>query len=162
MPLGKQITQVQVQFLTSATATVASVSSNIQVNNFDIEPIHEAIGDNPVHIKSENGTILPYKLNSRVKFSFDFDSTLQPKTMRELYNLFIDYSTIDRRIRIYPNTAGSAPATGDFVEVQLENAMSYRVKYTNTVGRLSPSIKLISKSLASSLPSSFSFTTATG
>jgi hypothetical protein len=161
MPLGRQITKVQLQFLTSATASSASASKNINVSNFDIEPMHETIGDNPVYTKSENGTILPYKLNSRVKVSFDFESTLQPQTMLELYNLFIDFSIIDRTIRLYPNVAGSA-TSADYVDVQLENPMSYKTKYTNTVGRFSPSIKLISKSLASSLSSSFKFTSATG
>jgi hypothetical protein len=157
MPLGKQITKVSLAFLTSATASTPTTSVAFSVNNFTIEPTHETLGDNPMNVKSENGTILPYTLRSRVKFSFNFDKSIESDKMRSLFNLFIDYSVIDRRMRLYYNLIGSAQDTNDFIDVQLNEAMIKKVEYSNTVGKLMPSIKLVSRSLATSLPSAFQF-----
>ena len=164
MALGKQIKGVRFVFWNVTADTIIDVNSTFDINiqNMDMEIMHEREGGGEIYTKSLDGTIIPYPVKSRYKWNLTFDSSVQQTDLSSLYKYFIDYNrkfnsagTVEYEIRFYTNYVGSSPATGEYKLVWLDKPMEYMIRYQNTIGVFVPSISVICTTLTSTIDTDF-------
>lgn len=147
MALDKQITSVRIKGDNFANGNISATTYEINVQNFNVQIEPQYWND-----KEYDQAISGFRRNNfrgfRANYSFTFEQSTEPSTIRSLFNDF------------YTELVTNA---GDHVEVSLDGGSNYEdvvpenleylITYSNTIGSFIPSISLVGQDILTSIPS---------